>query len=176
MAFPRSGGFNKRPGGFKGGGGARFGNKRPFDRGARGEGRPEMHSATCANCHKPCEVPFKPDGSRPIYCRDCFGDNKPEGSERSSDRAPREFHRSENRSFDRPERREFSPRPAAAPAVDMRPIMDAAREMNALTAKLGALIEVLASAQAPKSTAEKVEKTEKKEVAEKPAKKVSKKK
>ena len=173
MAFPRSGGFNKRPGGFKGGGGARFGNKRPFDRDARGEGRPEMHSATCANCHKPCEVPFKPDGSRPIYCRDCFGDNKPEGSERSSDRAPREFHRSENRSFDRPERRDFSPRPSAAPAVDMRPIMDAAREMNALTAKLSTLIEILSSGTS-KAPAEKT--TEKKVAAEKPAKKVSKKK
>ena len=32
----------------------------------------EMHKATCADCGKECEVPFKPDEDRPVYCRDCF--------------------------------------------------------------------------------------------------------
>jgi len=32
----------------------------------------EMHKATCADCGKECEVPFKPDTSRPVYCRDCW--------------------------------------------------------------------------------------------------------
>lgn len=41
--------------------------RRDFDRGPR-----EMHKATCAECGQECEVPFKPDGSRPVYCRDCF--------------------------------------------------------------------------------------------------------
>jgi len=27
----------------------------------------EMHKATCADCGKECDVPFKPDGSRPVY-------------------------------------------------------------------------------------------------------------
>ncbi|MBI3291109.1 hypothetical protein HYZ76_02390 [Candidatus Falkowbacteria bacterium] len=31
-----------------------------------------MHQATCSNCGKKCEVPFKPTGDRPIYCSDCF--------------------------------------------------------------------------------------------------------
>jgi CxxC-x17-CxxC domain-containing protein len=26
--------------------------------------------AICADCHKECEVPFKPDGDRPVYCRE----------------------------------------------------------------------------------------------------------
>ena len=34
--------------------------------------RGPMFQATCATCGKPCEVPFKPDGSRPIYCREHF--------------------------------------------------------------------------------------------------------
>jgi CxxC-x17-CxxC domain-containing protein len=38
----------------------------------------EMHKATCAECKKECEVPFKPDGSRPVYCRDCFQKHKPQ--------------------------------------------------------------------------------------------------
>ncbi len=32
----------------------------------------ELHKATCADCGKETEVPFKPSGDRPVYCRDCF--------------------------------------------------------------------------------------------------------
>ncbi len=28
--------------------------------------------AVCAECGKPCKVPFKPEGGRPVYCRDCY--------------------------------------------------------------------------------------------------------
>jgi len=37
----------------------------------------EMHKVTCAECGKETEVPFKPDGTRPVYCRDCFQKRKP---------------------------------------------------------------------------------------------------
>ena len=39
---------------------------------ARAEGPVEMHQATCNECHQKCEVPFRPNGKKPIYCRDCF--------------------------------------------------------------------------------------------------------
>ena len=49
-----------------------FGN-RGFGRGGGGFGGPrEMHKAVCADCKKECEVPFKPDGTRPIYCKECY--------------------------------------------------------------------------------------------------------
>ncbi|MDH5690600.1 MAG: DNA-directed RNA polymerase [Candidatus Bathyarchaeota archaeon] len=32
----------------------------------------EMHSAVCSDCGNECQVPFKPDPSRPVYCRDCW--------------------------------------------------------------------------------------------------------
>jgi CxxC-x17-CxxC domain-containing protein len=32
----------------------------------------EMHKAVCAECGKECDVPFKPDGTRPVYCRECY--------------------------------------------------------------------------------------------------------
>ncbi len=32
----------------------------------------EMHKAVCSSCKKECEVPFKPSGDRPIYCKDCY--------------------------------------------------------------------------------------------------------
>jgi len=57
----REGGFNRGP--RRGGGG--------FDR------PKEMHKATCAECKKECEVPFKPTEGRPVYCKECF-ENKRE--------------------------------------------------------------------------------------------------
>ncbi|MEA4926205.1 MAG: zinc-ribbon domain containing protein [Syntrophomonadaceae bacterium] len=36
----------------------------------------EMYDAVCAACGKPCEVPFKPIGDRPVYCRECFAKMK----------------------------------------------------------------------------------------------------
>ncbi|MDD5438302.1 MAG: hypothetical protein PHC70_04105, partial [Patescibacteria group bacterium] len=35
-------------------------------------GRPAMFPATCDKCHERCEVPFKPNGSKPVYCSNCF--------------------------------------------------------------------------------------------------------
>jgi CxxC-x17-CxxC domain-containing protein len=37
----------------------------------------EMHKATCADCKQECEVPFKPDGSRPVYCKECYQKHAP---------------------------------------------------------------------------------------------------
>ncbi|MDH3324080.1 MAG: zinc-binding protein [Candidatus Peregrinibacteria bacterium] len=37
----------------------------------------ERHKAICSNCGNECEVPFKPNGDRPIKCNDCFRKNKP---------------------------------------------------------------------------------------------------
>lgn len=67
---------------FKRGGGRDFGgrdNRGGFD-------KPELHKATCASCGNSCEVPFKPNGIKPVYCRDCFkkeggGDARPMRSE-----------------------------------------------------------------------------------------------
>lgn len=44
------------------------------DRPAYGGDRPqrELHDATCAGCGIQTQVPFKPVGNRPVYCRDCF--------------------------------------------------------------------------------------------------------
>ena len=32
----------------------------------------EMYDAVCANCGKPCKVPFRPHDDRPVYCSECF--------------------------------------------------------------------------------------------------------
>lgn len=41
------------------------------------QGPREMHKVTCAECGEETEVPFKPDGSRPVYCRECFQKHRP---------------------------------------------------------------------------------------------------
>lgn len=32
----------------------------------------ELYDAICANCGKPCRVPFRPTEGRPVYCAECF--------------------------------------------------------------------------------------------------------
>ena len=58
-------GFGDRTGGVGGG------SDRSFSGGY--ERRPrEMFSATCASCGREAQVPFRPTGSKPVYCSDCF--------------------------------------------------------------------------------------------------------
>ena len=45
---------------------------RGYDRGPR-----EMHDVTCADCGVETQVPFKPDGTRPVYCRECYQKHRP---------------------------------------------------------------------------------------------------
>lgn len=32
----------------------------------------QMFTVKCANCGKDAQVPFEPKGDRPVYCSDCF--------------------------------------------------------------------------------------------------------
>lgn len=41
-----------------------------------------MHSAICSECDRECEVPFKPVGDKPIFCRSCFKAQGGAGGER----------------------------------------------------------------------------------------------
>jgi CxxC-x17-CxxC domain-containing protein len=42
-------------------------------RGGYGGGAPrQLYDAVCAGCGIQTQVPFQPNGSRPVYCRDCF--------------------------------------------------------------------------------------------------------
>jgi len=69
--FPRKS-FGDKPFGKKS-----FGNRGGFDQGPR-----EMFTATCAKCGNTCEVPFRPNGAKPVYCNNCFvkdGESAPRG-------------------------------------------------------------------------------------------------
>ncbi len=82
-----------------GAGGDRGGWKRD---GARGGFDKPMFPATCATCGTSCEVPFKPNGRKPVLCSNCFkkegpseggrdfGGDRPMRSERPTYSAPGE--------------------------------------------------------------------------------------
>ncbi|MEO6536804.1 MAG: CxxC-x17-CxxC domain-containing protein [Candidatus Paceibacterota bacterium] len=56
---------------------------------ARDSGPSESFKTSCSKCNKACEVPFKPNGKKPVFCRDCFvRDDAPRGNDRGFDRAP----------------------------------------------------------------------------------------
>ena len=40
--------------------------------GARDRGPREMFTATCSNCGRDAQVPFRPTSGKPVYCSDCF--------------------------------------------------------------------------------------------------------
>jgi len=37
----------------------------------------ETHKTVCTDCGNECEVPFKPDPNRPVYCRECWAKRRP---------------------------------------------------------------------------------------------------
>jgi CxxC-x17-CxxC domain-containing protein len=47
-----------------------------FGGGRDNRGPRTMHKATCAECGKECEVPFKPTGDKPVLCQDCYRKSK----------------------------------------------------------------------------------------------------
>jgi CxxC-x17-CxxC domain-containing protein len=79
---PHGGGGNRGFGGGSGrpsfGGGGRP-LRPPFSREENGQ----KFDATCAECGKPCQVPFRPNGKKPVYCSNCFATQRGE-----SPRAP----------------------------------------------------------------------------------------
>ena len=74
-------------GGYKGGKSYGGGSGGAWKRGNAGgsDERPDMHPATCSSCGAACEVPFKPNGKKPIFCRNCF--KKGEGANQRYDRS-----------------------------------------------------------------------------------------
>lgn len=85
----------------------------------------EMHQATCAHCNKACEVPFRPNGKKPVFCRDCFASGR-------TDTPARSFSRSDS-----------APRAPYRPASSERRGSDLQSQIEILNTKLDRLIRIV---------------------------------
>ena len=68
-SYGAGGGYSA--GGYSGGGGG-GGYSGGGSYGSRDRGPREMFTATCSNCGRDAEVPFRPTSGKPVYCSDCF--------------------------------------------------------------------------------------------------------
>jgi len=116
MTFPKKfKSFAKNKGGARSGGGFK---KKSFGDSDRGD--VEMHSAVCAKCNNRCQVPFKPNGRKPIFCSNCFV---------KDEFAPKSFNKGSG--FDRP---------SFTPATSDR----TAEQLKMINVKLDAILKALA--------------------------------
>ncbi|MSR85612.1 hypothetical protein EXS71_04235 [Candidatus Uhrbacteria bacterium] len=83
-----------------------------------------MHGAICGMCHKPCEVPFMPNGKKPVYCASCFRKNE----------------RGESHAFE--DRRAYS-KPEYATKQESSGTANFNEQFKVLNEKLDAIIEAL---------------------------------
>lgn len=165
--FGKKPGFGGKRGGDRGDRGDRGGRGGHGDRGGRGgfgggrggERREvEMFKITCSACGKAAEVPFRPDGSKPVLCRDCFASNKP--TDRGGDRGGRGRY-----SYDRkPERSFAAPQGDRGISPDYKALL---AQVSALETKMDEILALLKTAPAPVATPDEAEMTE---VIETPAK------
>jgi CxxC-x17-CxxC domain-containing protein len=59
-------------GSYGAGGGYSAGGYSSSGGGYRDRGPREMFAATCSNCGREAQVPFRPTSGKPVYCSDCF--------------------------------------------------------------------------------------------------------
>jgi CxxC-x17-CxxC domain-containing protein len=95
-----------------------------------------MFEASCNKCGNKCEVPFLPNGKKPVYCRDCFV--REDGQDSRNNFIKKEW--APKPSFDRAP---AGHGPAAHGGPDMK---DVVRELAAVNAKLDTLIRVMQDA------------------------------
>lgn len=53
----------------------------------------EKHEAICSECNATCEVPFRPNGKKPIYCSNCFKAKEDSSSHTHTSTRPTSFKR-----------------------------------------------------------------------------------
>ena len=99
-------------------------------RGTRSEiggGAFQKFDAICSNCGKKCQVPFRPDGEKPVYCKDCFG-------------VPREAMAGKKKFSQSAAPTSFS---APAPVAGGKSIADLTRQIAAMNTKIDTMLKLL---------------------------------
>lgn len=124
---PKKKRFDKKPG---------FGKK--HDRPSYQASDRPLYKTNCTTCGKACEVPFRPDGTKPVLCRDCFAKNHP--ADRGDFKRPREFDRGNDRGFRQPERSFETPKSVPH---DNTHFITLTKQVTALESKLDEVLALL---------------------------------
>src|SRR3954469_22954304 len=115
--------------------------RRPFqNRDSRqgGFNQKELYDAECNGCHNRCQVPFRPNGKKPVYCSDCFKRDDDRGAAPRFEK--RDFNSSSsygNAPRNTNSTYSSSPRTSSAPAASQAPdprIDDIKRELKTMSA------------------------------------------
>jgi len=95
----------------------------------------QKFDAICSNCGKKCQVPFRPDGEKPVYCKDCFDMPRKAmtGKKRFSTNAPASFSNSAN----------FGSTAPTASAAGGKSIADLTRQIAAMNTKIDTMLKIL---------------------------------
>lgn len=110
--------------------GGKSGGRPDFQKKSWGNDRGDMpmHKATCSDCQKTCEVPFRPSGIKPVFCKECFA-----GKRDSDDRGGRDFN-------DRGPKRDFNDRATQSFSKPAGMNDDSKRQLDGISMKLDRLI------------------------------------
>jgi CxxC-x17-CxxC domain-containing protein len=105
-----------------------FGSKKSFEKKPYDN---TVHTATCAGCGKECQVPFKPNGKKPVFCSACFV------------REGKTDDRRDSSNFYEKKKSAYQSRPHARP--DSRPSLNGitTEQFKSLDAKLDAILKLL---------------------------------
>lgn len=116
----------------------------------RHEAPVKKYDAICSTCGRRCEVPFRPDGSRPVYCTECFGAPHDANANAGKGKFPS---------------RDFSPRPSYGAPAGGKSLADLERQIGAMNTKIDTMLRILESMQPHTAIADAVSIASIKEVA-----------
>lgn len=88
----------------------------------------QLYDAECNSCHERCQVPFRPNGKKPVYCKNCFKPDERQGGSH--------FEKRDSGAF----------RPSASRPDDRR-MDDIVRRLDTITATLDRLVETIEKSQ-----------------------------
>ena len=95
----------------------------------------QKFDAICSNCGKKCQVPFRPDGEKPVYCKDCFDMPRKAmtGKKKFSTGPVANFSNSAN----------FGSAAPTASAAGGKSIADLTRQIAAMNTKIDTMLKIL---------------------------------
>ena len=97
-----------------------------------------MFQATCSNCGNSCEVPFRPNGEKPVFCSPCFDKTSGREAQPRQQSYGQQSYGAPRQEYARPQERSFAA-PAASAVRDTR-IDNLVTQMDKLHAKIDKLL------------------------------------